>query len=71
MTTSETQNPDFAPFIPTARAWGIARSKAIELANAGFLDTFKIGRRRFVYLRSLRELPQRLAAAERDGAGCA
>ncbi|MGO4549926.1 hypothetical protein AB4059_02325 [Lysobacter sp. 2RAF19] len=59
MTTNRT--PEYAPFIPKAREYGIARSKAIELANAGLLDTFLIGRRRFVFLDSLRTLPERLA----------
>lgn len=65
---AQVAEPAFAPFIPTARKWGLGRSKAIELANAGLLETFLIGRRRFIYLRSLRELPKRLAESAKDGA---
>ena len=51
----------YAPLVPAALAYGIGRTQAFALAKAGHLKTFKIGRGRFVYLDSLRELPERLA----------
>lgn len=39
----------------------IGRTVAFELSARGLLETFTIGRRRYVYLDSLDTLPQRLA----------
>jgi len=52
----------FAPLVETCRAHGISRTIAFELAASGKLDTFCIGRRRFVRIASLHSLPDRLAA---------
>ena len=63
-----TINPDFLPFVEACSAHRISRTVAYELANAGLLDTFTIGRRRYVKVESLRNLPERLAAQrERTG----
>ena len=53
--------PEYGEFVSTCAAFGIRRSAAFTLANDGLLDTFSIGRKRFVYVESLRSLPQRLA----------
>lgn len=42
----------------------ISRTVAYELIYKGLLDSFLIGRRRYVYLDSLDTLPQRLAVAQ-------
>lgn len=55
--------PTFGKLVPTCRAYGIGRTKAFELAAAGTLDTFTLGRTRFVLVKSLKSLPERLAAA--------
>lgn len=55
-------NRDFRPFIPECERRGISKSVAYELKNAGLLETFSIGRSRYVLLHSLDTLPQRLAA---------
>ncbi len=54
--------PAFAPLVPTCAAHGISRTVAFELAASGKLDTFLIGKRRYVYIESLRTLPERLKA---------
>jgi hypothetical protein len=54
----------FARFIPVMREHGFGRSKAYELANDGLIETFKIGKAKFVYIDSVRSLPQRIAAAK-------
>ena len=54
----------FAPLVETCRDHGISRTVAFELAASGDLETFTIGRRRYVKLESLRTLPERLAAKE-------
>lgn len=54
----------FAPLVETCRDHGISRTVAFELAANGTLQTFTIGRRRYVKLESLRTLPERLAAKE-------
>ena len=53
--------PAFRPFVEACKAFGISRTVAYELANDGLLDTFSIGRRRYIKLDSLRTLPDRLA----------
>lgn len=53
---------DFAPFPAACIERGISKTVAYDLLNGGLLDTFKIGRRRYVYLDSL------LTVAERVGA---
>jgi len=45
----------------------ISRTVAYELIYKGLLDSFLIGRRRYVYLDSLDTLPQRLTAASQQG----
>jgi hypothetical protein len=55
---------NFAPLVEECRAHGISRTVAFELAARGLLETFAIGRRRYVKLDSLRTLPQRLAARD-------
>lgn len=52
----------FAPMVEECGKHGISRSVAFELAATGKLETFTIGRRRYVRLESLRTLPDRLAA---------
>lgn len=56
----------FAPLVETCRDYGISRTIAFELAARGDLETFTIGRRRYVKLDSLRTLPERLAANDAD-----
>lgn len=55
--------PAFGPLVPVCQAHGIGKTVAFELANEGKLKTFKIGARRYVYLESIRTLPERLVAA--------
>lgn len=63
MADSET-NRDYRPFIPECNKRGIGKTTAYALANTGLLDTFLIGRKRFVYLDSLATLPERLKRQE-------
>ena len=56
-----TSDRDYRPFILECTKRGIGKTTAYELANNGDLETFLIGRKRFVYLDSLATLPQRLA----------
>lgn len=53
----------YAPLVAAALAYGIGRTQAFALAKAGHLRTFKIGARTFVFLDSLRGLPEHLAQA--------
>lgn len=55
---------DFRPFIPECERRGISKSVAYALRSAGLLETFAIGRTRYVMVESLDTLPQRLAAQE-------
>lgn len=59
--TTEQKAPAYVPFIPACREHGISKTVAYELANAGLLETFTIGRARYVLTESLRTLPERLA----------
>ena len=49
-----------------AKAIGLGRTKFYELVNSGQVQTFKIGSRRLVTMRSLRSYLERL---EQDGSG--
>ena len=62
MKQSTEQGPAYRSLIEACRDHGISRTVAYELVNSGDLDTFTIGRRRYVYLSSLRTLPERLKA---------
>lgn len=55
---------DFGPFIPECGRRGIGKTKAYELANAGLLEVFHIGKRTYVYMDSLLTLPKRMAQAD-------
>ena len=59
--------PTYGPLVPAAKAFGIGRSTAFKLAASGKLATVTIGTRRYVYLDSLRTLPERLAANDAAG----
>lgn len=59
---------DYGPFIPECIKRGIGKTRAYELANAGELETFFIGSKRYVYLDSLLSLPTRLQTRGQEGA---
>lgn len=60
----DTSKPTFKPLVTACQEHGICRSVAFELSRTGMLETFTIGTRRYVYLDSLRSLPERLAKTE-------
>jgi hypothetical protein len=60
-------DPSYGPLVKACAEHGISRSVAFELARLGKLETFTIGQRRYVYLESLRTLPERLAANDGEG----
>lgn len=53
--------PTYRSLVETCAAHGISRTKAFEFASQGLLDTFLLGRRKYVYLQSMRTLPERMA----------
>lgn len=53
-------NPDYLPLVDACKAHGISRSVAFELSRNGVLRTFLIGTRRYVFMESLRSLPERI-----------
>ena len=57
--------PSYGPMVEICGDHGISRTVAFELARQGQLKTFLIGKRRYVYLDSVRTLPERLAANEK------
>jgi hypothetical protein len=50
----------FGPLVAECGKVGISRTVAFSLCHRGLLETFQIGKKRFVYLASLRSLPLRL-----------
>jgi len=64
MNQARAEAPAYRPMIEACREHGISRTVAYELINSGDLDTFKIGTRRYVYVESLRTLPERLKAKQ-------
>lgn len=58
---STISNPAYRPLVEACSEHGISRTIAFELAASGYLETFKIGTRRYVWMRSLETLPERVA----------
>src|SRR3546814_17330623 len=59
---STNEQRDFRPFIPECAKRGIGKTKAYALADAGLLETFTIGHKRYDHLDSLLSLHPRIAA---------
>lgn len=59
----DSQRP-YRAFLPACSQYDIRRTNAYHLAKSGLLETFTIGRKRYIYLDSLDSLPERLAALE-------
>lgn len=57
-------DPAYRPLVEACEEHGISRTIAFDLVRRGLLETFAIGKRRYVMLESLRSLPQRLAGSE-------
>ena len=55
----------FAGMVEACAVRNISRSVAFELARQGLIETFAIGRRRYVFLDSLDTLGQRCIDADR------
>lgn len=62
MSEIENTGRAYARLVPEAHKRGIGRTKAYELEKAGLLETFSIGRAKFVYIDSLDTLPERANA---------
>ena len=60
---------DYRPFIPECTKRGIGKTKAYELADAGLLETFLIGTKRYIYLDSIGTLPERLTKGHASNEG--
>jgi hypothetical protein len=58
----EPNTPAYGPLVEVCKAHGLSRTVAFDLAARKLLDTFRIGTRRYVYLESVRTLPERIAA---------
>lgn len=56
--------PAFLPFVETCQEHGISRTAAYRLADRGLIETFTLGRRRYVVMASLRSLPDRMRDME-------
>lgn len=52
----------FGPMVEECKRRGIGRTTAFDLAAKGLIQTFTIGRRRFVRIASLEALPDLLAS---------
>lgn len=59
-----TKRRRFAPLVAECAKYGIRRTKAFELARTGQVSTFKLGRRTYVLLDSLENLPERQEASK-------
>jgi hypothetical protein len=57
---------EYRPFVPACRKRGFGKTLAYRYAKEGLLETFTIGKKRYVYLDSLLTLPTRLAQAAND-----
>jgi hypothetical protein len=55
-----TDKKTFGRLVPECKARGIGRTVAFDLVNRGLLETFTIGKARYVKLDSLDSLPEKL-----------
>jgi hypothetical protein len=55
-----TFTPTYRPLADVLPEYGISRTRGFELARLGLLDTFTIGRRRYVYIESMQTLHERI-----------
>lgn len=53
---------EYGPLVALGRKHGLGKTRCFELARSGMLRTCLVGKRRMVYLESLRTLPERLGA---------
>lgn len=58
--------PTYGLLVESCAAHGISRTKAFEFDRQGLLETFLLGRRKYVYLNSLRSLPERVARLQAE-----
>lgn len=56
-------NYGYGPLVEECARRGISKTVAFDLVKQGHLDTFTIGRKRYVRIPSLESLPDRLAAS--------
>lgn len=63
MTETHCIEPSYGPLVEVCKMLGISRSVAFELASDGLLKTFKLNARRYVFIDSVRTLPERLTHA--------
>lgn len=56
-----TQKREFGPLVSECKKRGIGETRAYQYAAAGLIETFTIGRKRFVYLDSILALPSKIA----------
>lgn len=56
--------PKFAVMVEECKRWGIPRTSAFKLARLRLIETFLIGRKRYVLIDSLQSLPTRLRAMQ-------
>jgi hypothetical protein len=64
MSYQERKTPTYAELVKECERWDICRTKAFDYARRGLIDTFVMGRKRYVVIASLESLPERLRAAQ-------
>lgn len=57
---NENYEPNYGILTDVCRRFGIARTQAFAYAKSGALNTFLLNGRRYVYIESVRTLPERL-----------
>lgn len=56
----------YGPLVDVCKAHGISRTRAFQYASQGLLETFPMGNRTYVYVKSVHTLPERLGAVCRE-----
>jgi len=56
----------YGPLVETCAEYGVRRSRAHEYAQSGLIDTFTMGRKRYVWRASLDTLPERIAKVSKE-----
>lgn len=59
MESQQSSQVNYLPLTEGLSLFGISRTRGFELTRAGLIETFCIGKRRYVMIDSLRTLPER------------
>lgn len=64
----ENQLREYGPLLNECEKRGIRKTRAYEYAAKGLIETFSIGRKKYVYVDSILSLPSKIASKQKADA---